>query len=311
MAKRKQGIEEHLWPRAMLDYQHPKLEPVPPKGERWSHEPKYDGYRMQVHVRGGQATLYTRNGHDWTDKLPVLATLCGELPDCVLDSELCLLREDGYSTFSGLRAAIGRGQDDTLTLMAFDILWKGESDLRPYALERRRLFLRGALEEADHVGAYIRPVVPLEVGEGAPLLAAACELGLEGIVSKRLDSAYKAGRQDSWIKAKCRPSATVVIGGWVSRGGLSFSHVLAGVREKDGRLRYVGSVKGSFRSEPGLAAQLRAMAAEKSPFDIGSPRKDLTIHWVRPELQAEIEIAEFTASGMVRQASFKGLREDV
>lgn len=313
MAKRKQGIEEHLFPKACLPFQHPKLANAPPVGAKWIHEPKFDGYRMQVHVRGGRSRLFTRNGHDWTDKLPVLATMASELPDCVLDAELCLLNADGYSTFSGLRAAIGRRQDEKLTLICFDLLWKGETDARPWPLERRKDWLRAALSEADHVGGYVCPIQPIEFGEGKQLLDAACQLGWEGIVSKRLDSPYKGGdrRPDTWIKSKCRPTETVIIGAWVSRGGLGFSHILAGVREPDGRLRHVGSVKGGFKSEPGLLKRLKALQSDKSPFDIDSPRKAVDIHWVRPELQAEVEIAEWTASGKLRQATFKGLREDI
>lgn len=311
MVKRKQGIEELLWPREPLELQHPKLVAAPPTGANWIHEPKYDGYRMQAQVRDGRARLFTRRGFDWTDKLPVIAAFAGELPNCVLDGELSLLGPEGYSTFSGLRAAIGSGGDYRLTLMVFDIMWRDETDLRPYPLERRLLTLKRTLEEADHVLGRICSVQQIEGGEGAPLLEAACRLKWEGIVSKRLDSPYRGGRQDAWVKSKCRPSETVVIGGWVSRGGIGFSHLLAGVREDDGRLRYAGSIKGGFASEPGLLRRLRAIESPASPFDIDSPRKKLEIHWVKPDLQAEVEMAEFTASGKLRQATFKGLRDDL
>ncbi len=307
----RQGWDQDIWPRGMLDYQHPRLESAPPSGPGWIHEVKFDGYRMQLQVRAARARLFTRNGHDWTDRLPTLAVLAGELEDCVIDAELCALTAEGYSSFSALRSALAKGRDGELTFMCFDLLWRDYRDLRGFPIETRKVALRAVLEAAPHVEDHLRYVEPIEAGRGEALLDAACALKWEGIVSKRAGSAYKAGRGEAWIKSKCRPTETVVVGGWKSDKGLGFKQLLVGVREPDGRLRYAGSVKSGFSRERGLLAKLRAIEAAAPPFDVGTPRKTSDMHWTRPELLAEVEIAEFTASGKLRQATFKGLREDV
>lgn len=307
MARRKQGIEEIIWPAGFVDFQHARLEPAPPVGPAWIHEVKFDGYRLQAHTRRGRATLYTRNGHDWTDKMPSLAAQVAALPDCVLDGELCVLNAEGYSDFSALRAGINPKSEDRLALMVFDILFHQGDDLRPYALKARKAVLEQVLPEP--VGP-LRPVAAV-AGEGPRLLDAACRLGWEGIVSKRLDAPYRAGRGDAWVKSKCRPSETVVVGGWVTKGIL-FSYLIAGVREPDGRLRYAGSIKGGYgRDAEAVARRVKALETDVCPFDIGAPRKTSDIHWARPELLAEVEMAEFTPSGKLRQATFKGLRDDL
>ncbi|HYG27306.1 MAG TPA: ATP-dependent DNA ligase, partial [Caulobacteraceae bacterium] len=156
MARKKQGIEELLWPRAALPYQHPKLVSTPPVGPGWLHEVKFDGWRFQIHVRDGRARLFTRNGLDYSDQLPNLAAVASELPNCVLDAELCYIDESGYSSFSGLKQRLTPARDAELTFMAFDILWRDETDQRPYALERRKQTLLRVLAEAEHVSDYVR-----------------------------------------------------------------------------------------------------------------------------------------------------------
>ena len=311
--RRKQDIEKVPGPHGFLEFQHPRLVEKPPTGAGWVHEIKFDGYRVQVQVRRGQATIYTRNGLDWTSKLERLASLAGQLEDCVLDGELCALRPDGYSDFSTLRSSIFKAPD-TLVLMAFDILFRGVDDLRPYALQSRKAVLGEVLAGRDgDVARHLRFVGPAP-GEGKALLTAACQLQWEGIVSKRLDASYRGGaqRSDTWLKSKCRPSESIIVGGYVTKNG-RFQYLLGGVREPDGRLRYVGSIKGGYGGNivPELRPRLKELAAEVSPFDIDRPRKTSDIHWLRPEMIAEVEMAEFTGSGKLRQASFKGLREDL
>jgi bifunctional non-homologous end joining protein LigD len=271
---------------------------------------KFDGYRMQVQVERGRARFLTRNGLDWTSRFPGLSAMAGELSDCVLDAELCALDAHGYSSFSALRSAIFKAPD-TLVLFVFDILFEGLDDLRPYATSARKHRLRAVLDEAPQIGRHFRYVEEVQ-GSGPALLAAACQLSWEGIVSKRRDAPYKAGRTDFWQKSKCRPSESIVVGGYVTRNG-RFSYLLGGVREADGRLRYVGSIKGGYPDA--VAAEVRRrikpLAASASPFEVDRPRKTADIHWLKPELVAEVEMAEFTGSGKLRQASFKGFREDV
>lgn len=309
-SRRKQALEQS-WPDGPLEFQHPKLVDRPPSGAGWTHEVKLDGYRMQAHVRGGRARLFTRNGHDWTDRLPTVALMAGELDDCILDAELCLLDDDGYSSFSGLRAAMGRGKDAALTLLAFDVLWRGQDDLRGYSLKTRKAVMDELLAGQEHLEDHLRAMQPVPVaGGGQPLLDAACALKWEGIVSKRLDAPYRAGRGEAWVKSKCRPSETVVVGGWVSNG-ITLQKLLVGLPEPGGGLRYVGSLKSGFGRERRLTQRLRALEAPASPFSTGGPRKTSDTHWTHPTLRAEVEMAEFTASGQMRQATFKGFRDDL
>jgi bifunctional non-homologous end joining protein LigD len=300
-----------------LEFQHARLVTEPPIGRAWLHEIKFDGYRMQLRIERGEAQLFTRRGHDWTHQLPELAEDAAELGfEGVLDGELCRLDARGQPTFSGLRAAIGRRATAPLVFFAFDVLWRGDTDLRSFQLKDRKAILAEAL--ADAPSARLRAVEPLPAelapgsgnfGGGPALLAAACRLGLEGIVSKRRDSRYQAGRGETWVKPKCRLAQEFVIGGWTQEPGRHFKGLLVGVHEA-GALRYVGSLERGFARTPGLLKRLQALAAPTSPFGRAGPSRTAEIHWVRPELVAQAEFQEWTASGMIRHASFVGLRED-
>jgi bifunctional non-homologous end joining protein LigD len=290
------------------DFQHPKLVAEPPAGAAWLHEIKLDGYRLQARIEGGAVTIHTRNGHDWTDKFPDLAEEFAELPDAILDGELCLMGPDGKPTFSGLRAAIGRGRTEALVFFAFDILWRGSDDLRTFALKDRKAALAGVLEAAPSPRIRMVDALPQS---GPALLQAACRMGLEGIVSKRREAPYVAGRSDKWVKSKCRPAQEVVIGGWLQEPQRHFKALLVGVYEEGGRLRYVGTVKSGFAKHPGLVAQLEALEAAASPFaGADAPRRTVETRWAEPRLVARVEFAEWTASGKLRQSNFLGLRDD-
>ena len=276
---------------------------------------KFDGYRMQIAVQRGRATWFSRNGHDWTARLTDFAELVAELPDCVLDGELCALRPDGRSDFSALRSAMGRRETGAivgdLKFYAFDVLRHGSEDLRAMLLVERKEHLEALL----HPGC--APLSPRLVyadplpGEGPDLLQAACRLQLEGVVSKRLDAPYCGGpkRLDTWRKSKCRPGQEVVIGGF-EMDGSRFRSLLAGVWE-GGRFTYVGHIGTGFGQATvlDLLPRLRAVESDASPFEAGgAPRSGVS--WTRPELVANVEIAEWNAAGKMRQASFKGLRFD-
>jgi bifunctional non-homologous end joining protein LigD len=293
---------------------HPKLGARPPGGADWIHEIKHDGYRMQLHVGPEGATWFTRNGHDWSAKLAAFTEASGaeDLPDCVLDGELVAVDDEGRSNFSALRSAIGRGDVEHLVFWAFDCLAFLGRDMRGLSLEARKDALGEVLFPCGPSCERIRFVEPVPATDARALLKAACATELEGIVSKRLDAPYVGGRADAWVKAKCRPSETVVIGGVEAEGAVRLGALLVGVREADGSLRYVGRVKTGFghNAEP-LIKALRRRERAASPFAKDAPRKTSSIRWVEPDLQAEVEIAEWTSSGRLRQASFKGLREDL
>jgi len=316
MARRKQDLERTpVMPTEFLPLAHPTLVARPPEGPAWIHEIKFDGWRMQLNVGGGRATWFTRNGHDWTAKLGVLSVFAGELPDCILDGELCALDADGNPSFSALQSSMAAGRTDELVFFAFDILFRGESDLRPYALETRKASLRRVLDDGGPaIEDVIRFVGHFPDAPARQLHRAACEMRLEGIVSKRLDENYRAGRTQVWLKAKCRPGQELVVGGWKTSPAGHFKGLLTGVY-RDGDLIYAGSVKNGFgeREVRQLAPRLKALERQRSPF-AGRAQPTASggdrLHFAEPRLVAQADIAEWTASGRVRQASYKGLRED-
>jgi bifunctional non-homologous end joining protein LigD len=284
---------------------------APPTSPGWLHEIKFDGYPLQARIEAGQARFYTRNGVDWTDRFPMLATAATELPDAVLDGELCARRASGYSDFSALRSALARRQTDNLVLFVFDALFAEGDDLRALPLTDRKARLRALLDAGGEIAQSRFKWVDEFDAPAAELLQAACEVGFEGIVSKRRTAPYRSGRGDTWVKSKCRPSEKVVIGGWRTEGS-SFHSLIAGVWD-EGRLRYAGSIHGGYSGSAvaELVQVLTPLQTAQHAFEIGDiPKKTRDIHWTRPELVAEIEFAEFTASGKLRQATYKGLRPD-
>jgi len=313
MARRKQDIELTPGiPKTFLELAHPTLTTRLPIGPDWIHEIKFDGYRMQLNIRDGQATWFTRNGHDYTDKLPQHNRDAAVFEDCILDGELCALDAEGQPSFSTLRSNLNPKTSGRLVYFVFDILWRGTTDLRPYALATRKKSLRKVLDDAQASHRF-RFVDHFPDADADGLLKAACRMRLEGIVSKRLSENYRPGRTAVWMKGKCRPSQEVVIGGWKSGSDGRFKGLLTGVYDS-GQLRYAGSLKTGFadRSLREIAPKLKALARPKSPFRGEQPRATGgdSLHFVEPRLVAQADIAEWTSSGRLRQASFKGLRDD-
>lgn len=283
---------------------------APPAGENWLHEIKFDGYRALIATAGGRSRVYTRSGLDWTKKFSGIAEAAAQLPvkSALVDGEIVALDENGRSDFGLLQQQLEK-RPRALLYYAFDLLELDGKDISREALIERKSRLAALLEEAPSAIRYSGHVI----GAGARFLAECRRMGLEGVVSKRIDKPYLSRRTRSWIKVKCFGRDEFVVGGYSpsTKQGREFASLLLGDFE-DGALHYRGRVGAGF-SDGDLArigAALRALARKSSPFVALPAEIARHARFVAPRLVVEIDYTERTKEGLLRHPVFVGLRED-
>ncbi len=310
---RVEGARERALP-AKLAPQLATLVKEPPAGDDWLHEIKLDGYRILARIEGGEARLFTRKGNDWTDRLGSIARVLGELPvrGAWLDGEIVVLDARGKSDFGALQSAIG-GKGEGIRYFVFDLLHLDGFDLTRTPLLARKETLRALLQRSGALEGRLRYSDHV-IGEGDAFFRQACELGLEGIVSKHAHKPYVSRRTKDWRKVKCVGREEAIVGGFSepsgSRTGLG---ALLLCQQVDGELRYVGKVGTGFD-----ARTLRALRARLEPLEVrkpaytGAPRGAAArgVHWVEPALVVEVTFSERTRDGKLRHPVFVGVRED-
>ena len=286
-----------------------------PDGDRWIHEIKFDGYRIQARLDNGKVKLLTRRGLDWTDKFPAIAQAIGKLPaqKALIDGELVVEGGDGISSFSLLQEDLKNGRHDRMTFYVFDLMHVDGSDIKALPLRERKEALARLLAKAPKRG-------PLRLSEsltepGPALFKHACKIGLEGIVSKLADAAYHSGRGRDWIKTKCSDRQELVVVGFApsSVDAHAVGALVLGYFER-GKLRYAGRTGTGFTRETArvLYRKLRPLTLAKSALET-VPKEERGVRapaWVAPRLVVEVDFHGWTHGDRVRQASFQGLRED-
>ncbi|MDN5928587.1 MAG: DNA ligase D [Hyphomicrobiales bacterium] len=301
---------------AMPDFVPPclaTLQTAPPAGVEWLHEVKFDGYRVQAHLSGGKAKFLTRKGLDWSDRFgkPVAEMLASlNCENAILDGEIVVLADNGISSFSALQAALSEGHTETLIYYVFDLVFLDGEDVSGEPLADRKERLADLLKPLGDAG-------PVRYNEhftepGKTMLAHACRMGLEGVVSKRADAPYRSGRGHDWIKSKCTERQEFVIAGYLpsEKTGRGLRSLIVGYHE-GGELKSAGHVGTGFSAKVGddLKKKLDGLKRKTSPLT-GPGSKEKGAVWVDPRLVAEVEFRSWTADRILRHASFQGLRED-
>ena len=284
---------------------------VPAAPQDWVYEIKFDGYRLLTRIEGSSIRCMTRNGNDWTAKLPKLAKAAAQLgiKSGWLDGEIVVLNAKGLPDFGALQNAFDSASTADVVYYVFDLPFYDGLDLRELTLAQRREILRMAVTLSPQASIRFS-----EAFDQAPqdLLASARRLGLEGVVGKRKDSVYTSRRSADWIKLKIQLRQEFVIGGYTppkgSRAGLGA--LLLGVHDAEGKLQYAGKVGTGFDDKIlcNLKARLSKLHSDRSPF--AGLSAFVKGQWVKPQLLAEVAFGEWTSAGRIRHSVFRGLRTD-
>jgi bifunctional non-homologous end joining protein LigD len=284
----------------------------PPSGDGWLHEIKYDGYRLLCRIQGQRVQLITRNGHDWTDRFAEIVREAADLPvqTAMLDGEATILRADGTTDFQALQNYFKGLPSGRLVYYLFDLPYCEGYDLSAVPLNRRKELLKALIPPNDSGRSVMRLSGEIQ-GFGEQVYRNACRLGVEGIVSKRIDAVYEQRRAATWVKIKCTLRQEFVIGGYseskAAPAGLR--SLLVGYYQA-GRLVYAGRVGTGFsvRQRGDLKKKLESLQQNVSAFV--DPPRGRDLRWTRPELVAEVAFSQWTSERLLRQPVFKSLRED-
>jgi bifunctional non-homologous end joining protein LigD len=273
-----------------------------PSGARWIHEIKFDGCRVQVHLRDAAVKVFTRRGNDWTNRFRKIASDAWHVNagSAIIDGEVVVPAADGTTDFSVLQNEL-KGRSAKIVMVAFDVLYLNGYDLRTLPLYERKAVLKKLIADTD-----VQFSESFEV-DGHEMYKHACKTGLEGVVSKVRDSRYKSGRGNVWVKVTCRQRETLVIVGFALDGN-KFDGIYLG-RQKGKDLVYAGKVDHGFDSASAkdLQGRLKPLIRKTQPYAKKIARRGI---WVEPSLRAEIEYRAKSAEGKVRHPFFKGIRED-
>jgi bifunctional non-homologous end joining protein LigD len=276
------------------------------------HELKFDGYRIGAVIDHGRVQLFTRRRNDWTSEFPSVAAAASQLDvkTALIDGEVVVVGPDGRTDFYALQHAVGRGHP-RLVYYVFDLLYLDGEDLRSQPLQQRKARLHSLVANA---GSSLIRYSDHFAGDGAAFFDAARAAKAEGIVSKRADARYRAGRTRDWLKTKSVQRQELVIGGYLATAAAPLASVLTGYYDDSGTLIYAGKVGTGFqRFERELLNELRPAEITTCPFsvDVRPQGTDYRYaHWVRPTIVGDVEFLEWTPDGQLRHASFKAIRRD-
>jgi bifunctional non-homologous end joining protein LigD len=274
-----------------------------PSGQRWIHEIKFDGYRVQVHLRDAAVKVFTRRGNDWTNRFRKIAADAWHISagSAIIDGEVVVPSENGTTDFTVLQNEL-KGRSKKIVLVAFDLLYLNGYDLRKLPLIERKALLRKLIADTD-----VQFSERFEV-DGKEMFKHACGVGLEGVVSKVRDSRYQSGRSRDWLKKACAQRESLPIAGFALKEN-KFDGIYLG-RHKGKDLVYAGKVDHGFDSASAkdLQARLKPLIRKTQPYARKIAHRGI---WVEPSLLAEIEYRAKSAEGKVRHPFFKGIRENL